>query len=61
MERYVGVSRGNHKCRERYNETDGVFTAPIAGEYVLFVNVHIMLNGLDQVIAIAFGNNFNYM
>lgn len=53
-----------------YNETDGVFTAPLQGEYVFFVNVqsngnqhiyvHIMLNGIDQVTAIAFGNNYNY-
>lgn len=61
-----------------YNETDGLFTAPLQGEYVFFVNVqsngnqhiyvHIMLNGIDQVTAIAFdqvtaiafGNNYNY-
>lgn len=53
-----------------YNETDGVFTDPISGEYVFFVNVrsngnqhiyvHIMLNGVDQVTAIGFGNNYSY-
>lgn len=48
--------------RNGYNETNLVFTAPIAGEYVFFVNLqshgnqhiymHIMLNGVDQITAI---------